>query len=78
MYVGQHGEPGRFEPTYFRPLDVERKIQGYRLHTSQVRAHRCESILRGMAAHRGAQSMLDAAEAFHVVRWVESVDPTPS
>jgi N-acetylglucosamine malate deacetylase 1 len=74
MYIGRAGEAGHFEPCYFRSLDIERKIHGYRLHASQVRGHRSESILRGMAAHRGAQSMLPAAEAFHVIRWV---DPAP-
>jgi len=75
MYVGRAGEPSHFEPSYFRPLDIEKKLCGYRLHASQVRGHRSESILRGMAAHRGAQSMLSAAEAFHVVRWVELAEP---
>ncbi|HEV8438568.1 MAG TPA: hypothetical protein VGT40_10780 [Methylomirabilota bacterium] len=70
-YVGYGGDGLLSAVNYFIPVDIERKLRGYRLHASQVRAHRSEHILRGMAAHRGAQSMLPGAEGFHVVRWVE-------
>lgn len=70
-YLGDPGDAPPFRAAYFRALDVERKLAGYRLHASQVRAHRSEAILRGMAEHRGAQCGLPAAEAFDVIRWVD-------
>lgn len=61
-----------FQPTFFAQVDIEKKLNGYRLHASQVRAHRSMDLLRVMAATRGAQAKLPAAEAFAVLRWVET------
>lgn len=61
-----------FTPNYFRQLDVEQKIEANALHRSQLRGHRAPELLRTMAAHRGYQAKVDAAEAFMIVRWVES------
>lgn len=52
--------------------DLDRKIDGLRLHTSQWRPHphtRSEEALRGLAAVRGAQSGTMFAEAFRCLRW---------
>jgi N-acetylglucosamine malate deacetylase 1 len=59
-------------PTYFRRVDLDRKLEANALHASQRRGHRSEDILRTMAAHRGAQSGLGYAEGFVVHRWVDN------
>ena len=61
-----------FVPNYFRRLDAERKIAANALHKSQLRGHRAPNLLRSMAAHRGHQAGLDAAEAFMVTRWIDA------
>src|SRR5262249_26012827 len=61
-----------FRPNYFLPVDIDRKLAGYALHASQVREHRSPDVLRSMAALRGAQSHLPFAEAFHILRWVDT------
>lgn len=60
-----------FSPTYFVPIDVERKINAYKLQESQVRGMRSPEMLRDLAKIRGAMSHCETAEAFEVLRWVE-------
>lgn len=60
-----------FKVNYFVPIDIERKINAYRLHKSQVRAMRSPETLRAIAALRGAQINCKFAEAFVVERWVQ-------
>ena len=60
-----------FKPTYFKQLDIEKKITGYNLHQSQVRGHRSPYMLMSLARFRGSQSNLNYAEGFEVLRWVD-------
>lgn len=60
-----------FWPTYFRPLDVDRKLALYHLYASQVRGHRSDEHIRAIAAVRGMQVNVPYAEGFEVLRWVE-------
>lgn len=61
-----------FRPSYFRRLDIELKVEANALHGSQLREHRAPELLRTMAAHRGRQAGMEAAEAFVVLRWIDS------
>ncbi|MEC3915523.1 PIG-L deacetylase family protein [Nocardia sp. CDC160] len=52
--------------------DLDRKIEGLRVHDSQWRDHphtRSENALRGLAAVRGAQCGTNWAEAYRCMRW---------
>jgi LmbE family N-acetylglucosaminyl deacetylase len=60
-----------FKPQYFRAVDIDKKIELYRLYNSQVRAHRSLEHIRALSTVRGAQSNMSEAEAFEVARWVE-------
>lgn len=60
-----------FRPTYFRPVDIERKCALYSVYASQVRGHRTIDQVRGLAALRGIQASVPYAEAFEVARWVD-------
>jgi len=64
-------DQGDFKPTYFVPINIERKIEAYELQPSQVRPFRSPDLLRAIAKVRGSQSNCDYAEAFKVERWVE-------
>jgi LmbE family N-acetylglucosaminyl deacetylase len=59
-----------FNPNYFVKLDIDKKIEGYKLHTSQVRSHRSPEMIKLMAKFRGYQSGYDYAEAFKILRWI--------
>ena len=50
--------------------DIERKIKAYELMETQVRAFRSQETLRSMAQLRGAQSNLQYAEAFQILRYI--------
>ena len=52
-------------------LDIENKINSYKLLESQVRGHRSPEILTTLAKLRGMQSGYDYAEAFQILRWVD-------
>lgn len=64
-------EVGDLKVNHFVEIDVERKIQAYLLHQSQVRGMRSPDMLRHVAAVRGAAINRPYAEAFEIVRWVE-------
>lgn len=64
-------KPDPFRPTYFRPLSVGSKLALYRIYESQVREHRSPEHIEAIAAVRGMQANMGAAEAFEVLRWVE-------
>ena len=59
-----------FYPTYFMPIDIDRKIKAYELQQSQVRGMRSPDMIRDLAKLRGAMSHCQYAEAFEVLRWV--------
>lgn len=63
--------PRSIEVNYFVPLDIERKIEAYRCHRSQVRGMRSPDTLRAIAAVRGAAIGVPHAEAFQILRWVD-------
>lgn len=60
-----------FIPNYFRKLDIDKKIEGYKLHASQFRPHRSPEMIKLMAQFRGYQSGCDYAEAFKILRWID-------
>lgn len=59
------------QPNCFAPIDIQRKIEAYRLHASQVRAMRSPELLTTLAKWRGFQSGYDYAEGFYAVRLSE-------
>tara|TARA_B100001094_G_C18189640_1_gene806210 strand:+ start:1986 stop:2612 length:627 start_codon:yes stop_codon:yes gene_type:complete len=60
-----------FEPNYFTPIDIERKIKLYELMETQVRNFRSVEHIRAIAKLRGGQSNYEYAEAFKILRWVD-------
>ena len=60
----------KFNPTYFKSIDIEKKIELYEMMQSQLRSFRSPDCVRSMAKLRGKQSNLKYAEAFEVLRWV--------
>ena len=64
--------PATMKLNYFAPIDIEKKITAYELHVSQVRSFRSSDMLRRIAKLRGDMAHVDYAEAFEVLRWVES------
>lgn len=60
-----------FRPTYFRPIDMDRKLELWRIYQSQQRGHRSVEFLRAMAKVRGEQCHVEYAEAFEVLRWCD-------
>ncbi len=56
----------------FVPLDLDRKIKANALHASQVRGMRSPETLETLARLRGVMNGIDYAEAFKILRWVES------
>ncbi len=61
------------QPSCFFPIDLERKLAGYRAHASQVRGMRSPEHVAALARWRGFQAGVAAAEAFVAVR---IADPT--
>ena len=57
-----------FQPNFFVPIEIERKIAAYRLHASQVRAMRSPELLTALARWRGFQSAQEYSEAFQIIR----------
>lgn len=64
-------QPPAFRPTYFRSLNIMRKLELYQVYVSQVRGHRSSWHLSSIASVRGMQAGVEYAEAFEVLRWVE-------
>lgn len=60
-----------FRPTYFRPLDIDFKIQCLEWYPTIIRGHRNTSQLKGIARMRGYQVNIEYAEAFEVLRWMD-------
>ena len=60
-----------FQPTYYRPLNMEFKIKIVEFYQSQMRGHRSIEHLTAIARLRGMQANMEYAEAFEIVRWVE-------
>jgi LmbE family N-acetylglucosaminyl deacetylase len=60
----------KFDPTYFKSVDIEDKIATYQLYNSQVRNFRSPEMLKSLANIRGAQSNLPYAEVFEIIRYI--------
>jgi len=60
-----------FSVQYFVPINIEKKIEGYLLHKSQVRKFRSPEIIEALAKLRGASIGIKYAEAYKIERWVE-------
>lgn len=58
-------------PNYFVKIDIDKKLEAYRMHEGEVRAMRSPEMLRAIAKLRGSQVGVDYAEGFLVLRWVE-------
>ena len=71
LWDNSHQIDSAFKPNYYKPIDVKRKIKAYELMETQVRAFRSQETIKSMAQLRGAQSNLDYAEAFQILRYVE-------
>lgn len=64
-------DPASLRVNYFVPIDIERKLEAYRLHGSQQRGMRQPDLLRQIAAVRGAVIGAEHAEAFQILRWCD-------
>jgi len=60
-----------YEVNHFVEIDIERKVEGYKLYPSQVRGHRSPDHIRALAEVRGSQINVPYAEAYMIKRWVE-------
>ena len=60
-----------FQPTYYRPLDMDFKIRAMGFYRSQIRGHRSFEHLTAIARLRGMQANIEYAEAFEIARWVK-------
>ena len=61
----------KFNPTYYKTVDIEEKIRTYQILKSQVRSFRSPDMLKNLAAIRGIQSNTKYAEAFEILRWID-------
>lgn len=64
-------KPDPFKANYFRPINIDKKLEAVQFYKSQLRGHRSPNYIMAIAKVRGQQANLDYAEAFEVVRWVE-------
>jgi LmbE family N-acetylglucosaminyl deacetylase len=60
-----------YEVNHFVEIDIERKLEGYARHKSQIRGHRSFEHVRALATLRGSQIGVKYAEAYIIKRWVE-------
>ena len=70
-YPSYNQDHRKFNPNYFIPIDIDKKIQAYKLMQTQVRSFRSPETLKSMAQLRGQQSNCDYAEAFQTIRWID-------
>ena len=64
------GRP-QFNPNYFIPIDIAKKISLYEKMNSQLRGHRSVKHVKTIAELGGMQSNNKYAEAFEILRWLE-------
>lgn len=60
-----------FKPNFFREININAKIDAYKLHGSQVRPHRSPEVLKALAKIRGASAGIEFAEAYQQLRRIE-------
>lgn len=65
----RHGQ--RFYPNYFRPVDIDKKLELIKIYKSQLRDHRSLDFIKAIAKLRGEQMCKPYAEAFDILRWVK-------
>ncbi len=58
-------------PNYFVRIDIDKKLEAYKMYEGEVRAMRSPEMLKVISKLRGSQIMADYAEGFFVLRWVE-------
>lgn len=58
----------RFIPHIFQPIDINKKIELYKIYKTQVRKHRTFDHLRYLAGVRGMQCNVPFAESFMTIR----------
>jgi len=61
-----------FEPNYFEEINIDVKIEAYKLHKSQLRPMRPIELLSTYSYIRGLSSKLHYAESFKILRMVKS------
>lgn len=61
-----------FQPNYFEAINIENKIQVYKLYNSQVRNFRPPELLEKYSYIRGLSCKLKYAEAFKMLRGVHN------
>jgi len=62
----------KFEPNYFESIDIENKMEAYKLYKSQVRSMRPEELLKAYSYVRGLSSKTSYSEAFKIIRMVKT------
>lgn len=65
-----HDINSAIKPNFFISINIERKINAYKLMETQVRSFRSPETLKSMAQLRGTQSNTQYAEAFQIIRWI--------
>jgi len=60
-----------FQPNYFEKIDIENKMDCYKLYKSQVRSMRPPELLENYSKIRGLSSNLEYAESFKIMRMVK-------
>ena len=60
-----------FDPNFYVPIDIEKKLEAYRAMPSQVRDFRSEEHVRALSVLRGGQSNCKNAEAFQIIRYIK-------
>lgn len=63
--------PTKFIPNYFEGIDIDRKIEAYKLYQSQIRDMRPPELLKSFAHINGLSSGYDYAEGFVILRMVK-------
>jgi LmbE family N-acetylglucosaminyl deacetylase len=72
LWDNAHNIDSAFKPNSFKKIDIDKKINAYKLMKTQVRSFRSPEMLRSMAMLRGSQSNCEYAEAFQLIRNVEN------
>ena len=60
-----------FKSNYFKTIDIEDKINTYKLMKSQIRQFRSPDMIKSLASIRGIQSNMQYAESFEIIRWID-------
>lgn len=58
-------------PNFFIEIDINKKIEAYKLQGSQVREMRSPELIEAIAKVRGTHINTNFAEAFRILRWTD-------